>query len=107
MANESSRQCGPCAFGLPALAEDLAALVAGSPDAPSVLTRLRERCAIIDGRGACRHPDGVVRLVESALSVFAADIQSHVHDTPCVAATSRKHWVAVPEIEHESELVWE
>ena len=24
MANESSRQCGPCAFGLPALAEDLA-----------------------------------------------------------------------------------
>ena len=33
MANESSRQCGPCAFGLPALAEDLAALVAGSPDA--------------------------------------------------------------------------
>ena len=27
--------------------------------------------------------------------------------TPCVASTSRKHWVAVPEIEHESELVWE
>ena len=107
MANESSRQCGPCAFGLPALAEDLGALVAGSPGAPGVLTRLRERCAVIDGRGACRHPDGVVRLVESALTVFAVDIENHAHGVPCAAATSRKHWVAVPEIEHESELVWE
>jgi NADH:ubiquinone oxidoreductase subunit F (NADH-binding) len=107
MANESSRQCGPCAFGLPALAEDLAALVAGSAGGPAVLTRLRERCAVIDGRGACRHPDGVIRLVESALTVFAADIQSHVLGAPCAAATSKKHWVAVPEIEHESALVWE
>ena len=107
VANESSRQCGPCAFGLPALAEDLAALVEGSPNGSAVLTRLRERCAVIDGRGACRHPDGVVRLVESALTVFAADVEDHVHGAPCVAATSRKHWVAVPEIEHESELVWE
>jgi NADH:ubiquinone oxidoreductase subunit F (NADH-binding) len=107
MANESSRQCGPCAFGLPALAEDLATLVAGSSNGSAVLTRLRERCAVIDGRGACRHPDGVVRLVESALTVFAADIEDHVHGAPCGAATSRKHWVAVPEIEHESDLVWE
>jgi NADH:ubiquinone oxidoreductase subunit F (NADH-binding) len=107
MANESSRQCGPCAFGLPALAEDLDALVAGAPDATAVLTRLRERCTVIDGRGACRHPDGVVRLVESALKVFAVDIEAHVHGAPCDASTSSKHWVAVPEIEHESELVWE
>ncbi|HEY5010590.1 MAG TPA: hypothetical protein VIH73_05490, partial [Acidimicrobiales bacterium] len=62
---------------------------------------------VIDGRGACRHPDGVVRLVESALTVFAVDIENHAHGVPCAAATSRKHWVAVPEIEHESELVWE
>jgi NADH:ubiquinone oxidoreductase subunit F (NADH-binding) len=107
MANESSRQCGPCAFGLPALAEDLAAIVAGSPGGPAVLTRLRERCAVIDGRGACRHPDGVIRLVESALTVFGGDIESHVRGVPCAAATSSKHWVAVPEIEHESQLVWE
>jgi NADH:ubiquinone oxidoreductase subunit F (NADH-binding) len=107
MANESSRQCGPCAFGLPALAEDLDALVHGSPEASAVLTRLRARCAVIDGRGACRHPDGVVRLVESALKVFATDVDDHVGGNPCVASTSRKHWVAVPEIEHESELVWE
>ena len=61
MANESSRQCGPCAFGLPALAEDLRTLLHGSRDPHSTLVRLKERCAVIDGRGACRHPDGVVR----------------------------------------------
>jgi NADH:ubiquinone oxidoreductase subunit F (NADH-binding) len=106
MANESSRQCGPCAFGLPALAEDLGTLLNGSPDARHVLRRLRERCAVIDGRGACRHPDGVVRLVESALKVFADHVEDHVNGTPCGASTSR-HWVVVPQIEHESELVWE
>jgi NADH:ubiquinone oxidoreductase subunit F (NADH-binding) len=106
MANESSRQCGPCAFGLPALAEDLGTLVRGSRDARAVLRRLTERCAVIDGRGACRHPDGVVRLVESALRVFADHVEDHANGSTCSAASSR-HWVAVPEIEHESQLVWE
>ena len=107
MANESSRQCGPCAFGLPALADDLDTLVTGSRDAVAVLGRLRERCAVIDGRGACRHPDGVVRLVESTLKAFTSDIERHVHGAPCNASKASRHWVAVPEIEHESTLVWE
>jgi NADH:ubiquinone oxidoreductase subunit F (NADH-binding) len=107
MANESSRQCGPCAFGLPALAEDLAILLKGSPDAHDVLARVQQRCSVINGRGACRHPDGVVRMVESALLVFAADIDAHAKGTPCAAAISSSHWVMVPEIEHESTLVWE
>ncbi len=106
MANESSRQCGPCAFGLPALAEDLHALVSGSREPRAVLARLEERCAVIDGRGACRHPDGVVRLVRSALTVFGRDIEGHVQGSPCVVETSR-HWVSVPTILRESELVWE
>jgi NADH:ubiquinone oxidoreductase subunit F (NADH-binding) len=107
MANESSRQCGPCAFGLPALAEDLGTLLRGSPDARAVLARMSERCAVIEGRGACRHPDGVVRLVESALRVFAVHVEEHIEGARCDASASPRHWVAVPEIEHESELVWE
>jgi NADH:ubiquinone oxidoreductase subunit F (NADH-binding) len=107
MANESSRQCGPCAFGLPALAEDLNALLRGSRNPRAVLDRLHERCAVIDGRGACRHPDGVVRLVQSGLKVFARHIEDHVNGVPCPAAAASQHWVFVPEIEHESELVWE
>jgi hypothetical protein len=31
----------------------------------------------VRGRGACHHPDGAVRFIESALSVFAADIERH------------------------------
>jgi NADH:ubiquinone oxidoreductase subunit F (NADH-binding) len=107
MANESSRQCGPCAFGLPALAEDLGILLRGSPDARVVLTRLEQRCGVIEGRGACRHPDGVVRLVESALRVFADHVEEHVMGRRCDAMASSRHWVVVPKIEHESELIWE
>jgi NADH:ubiquinone oxidoreductase subunit F (NADH-binding) len=107
MANESSRQCGPCAFGLPALAEDLRLLLQGTRDPQAVLIRLKDRCAVIEGRGACRHPDGVVRLVESALTVFARHIDEHVRGVPCRALTTARRWVAVPALEHESELVWQ
>jgi NADH:ubiquinone oxidoreductase subunit F (NADH-binding) len=107
MANESARQCGPCAFGLPALAEDLTALLHGGDDAPAILQRLVERCDVIDGRGACRHPDGVVRLVRSALAVFAADIYDHEHGVHCVGSRSNQHWVKVPTIVHEDDLLWQ
>jgi NADH:ubiquinone oxidoreductase subunit F (NADH-binding) len=107
MANESARQCGPCAFGLPALAEDLTHLLHGRPDGLAVLARLIERCGVIEGRGACRHPDGVVRMVRSALSVFAVDIDRHARGTMCEGAKSNEHWVTVPSIVHEDELVWQ
>jgi NADH:ubiquinone oxidoreductase subunit F (NADH-binding) len=107
MANESSRQCGPCAFGLPALADDLRTLLQGSRDPHGALVRLKERCAVIDGRGACRHPDGVVRLVDSSLRAFARHIEDHVNGVACGAMTSSRRWVTVPALEHESDLVWE
>jgi hypothetical protein len=31
----------------------------------------------IRGRGACHHPDGAVRFVASAMSVFAQEIEGH------------------------------
>ena len=107
MANESARQCGPCAFGLPALAEDLNQLTHGSRDPQGVFKRLVERCGVIEGRGACHHPDGVVRLVKSALDVFSADIERHMRGTPCAGTRSSEHFVKVPALEREEELVWE
>lgn len=82
MASESAGQCGPCVFGLPAVADDLARLADGKGD-ERTLQRLSARCRLVAGRGACRHPDGVSRLVSSALRVFEADLRAHLRSEPC------------------------
>ena len=74
-AQAGARQCGPCMFGLPAIAADLAALAAGDRGA---LTRLRRRLPIIDGRGACGHPDGTVALAASALGSITSHEPGHL-----------------------------
>jgi NADH:ubiquinone oxidoreductase subunit F (NADH-binding) len=107
MAHESARQCGPCAFGLPALAADLESLRHGRRDATDALGRLRRRCAAIAGRGACHHPDGVVRFVRSALEVFALDLAGHARGEVCEGARRGIHEATVPHLEDERELVWE
>ena len=50
------------------------------------MPRLDRRLVRWPGRGACRHPDGAVTLVRSALTVFADDVASHSRGTPC------PHW---------------
>lgn len=107
MANESARQCGPCAFGLPALAEDLSHIAHQSRDPKAAHVRLVERCAVIEGRGACRHPDGVIRLVRSALEVFTDDFSNHVRGSFCNGTRATRHFATVPSLEREEELVWE
>ncbi len=82
MAGESAGQCGPCVFGLPAIADDLESLAVGRSDA-DVLARIDERSRSVVGRGACSHPDGVARMVRSALQVFAADAAAHAAGRPC------------------------
>ena len=82
MAGQSAGQCGPCVFGLPAVAGDLEQLAAGRADGGR-RARLEARCASVVGRGACRHPDGVARMVRSALSVFADDVDAHARGAPC------------------------
>lgn len=67
LAGESAGQCGPCVHGLDAIAGALESLARGDRAAAD---RLRRWTAHVRGRGACRHPDGAARLVESALAVF-------------------------------------
>jgi NADH:ubiquinone oxidoreductase subunit F (NADH-binding) len=78
LAGESAGQCGPCLFGLPAVAQALESIAAGAPDAARSLGRLPRLSAQIARRGACRHPDGVLRFVDSALGVFAGEIELHL-----------------------------
>ncbi|HTW99083.1 MAG TPA: NADH-ubiquinone oxidoreductase-F iron-sulfur binding region domain-containing protein, partial [Acidimicrobiales bacterium] len=113
LAGESAGQCGPCAFGLPAMAADLAALavpvaltgpdaLAGraGPPGPArgaragggseAVSALLRRCDLVEGRGACRHPDGAARLVRSALTVFADDLEGHLAGRGCEAGDERR-----------------
>jgi NADH:ubiquinone oxidoreductase subunit F (NADH-binding) len=77
LAGESAGQCGPCMFGLPAIATDWSQLSDVATATPA-LERLTLRLPKIDGRGACRHPDGVVRFAASALSTFKDHIDAHL-----------------------------
>jgi NADH:ubiquinone oxidoreductase subunit F (NADH-binding) len=83
LANESAGQCGPCIHGLDAVASDLEQLVLGHRTVDRA--RLERRLDVIAGRGACRHPDGAVRLVASGLRVFAADVERHLAGRGCEA----------------------
>jgi NADH:ubiquinone oxidoreductase subunit F (NADH-binding) len=89
LAAQSARQCGPCRNGLPRLAETLGALAYDGRCEPREITRL---AALVDGRGACHHPDGAARLVRSALTVFADDIPLHQRGTCCVAHETPGAW---------------
>jgi NADH:ubiquinone oxidoreductase subunit F (NADH-binding) len=76
LAEQSAGQCGPCVYGLRAIADAVAALAEG-------IAHARERDRVlrwtseVRGRGACHHPDGAVRFVESALHVFGEEIEWH------------------------------
>jgi NADH:ubiquinone oxidoreductase subunit F (NADH-binding) len=78
LAGESAGQCGPCVFGLPAVAAALESIAACAPDARHALDRLPRLAAQIARRGACGHPDGALRLVDSALRVFAPEVDQHL-----------------------------
>jgi NADH:ubiquinone oxidoreductase subunit F (NADH-binding) len=82
LAAQSSGQCGPCRFGLAAIADTLHALTVGRGRQQD-LERLSRWARDVRGRGACRHPDGASLFVSSAMDVFATDLQQHLRNRPC------------------------
>ncbi|MGZ4682180.1 MAG: NADH-ubiquinone oxidoreductase-F iron-sulfur binding region domain-containing protein [Acidimicrobiales bacterium] len=82
---ENAGQCGPCVHGLGALATTMEALVQGGWGSDAARDRVPALLDLIRGRGACRHPDGAVRFVQSSVRVFAAEIEHHAHRGPCGA----------------------
>jgi NADH:ubiquinone oxidoreductase subunit F (NADH-binding) len=83
MAGSSAAQCGPCVFGLRAVADASARIATGQAHQDD-LTRLRGWSQSIAGRGACRLPDGTTGLLASSLRVYEADWASHQHHRRCL-----------------------
>jgi NADH:ubiquinone oxidoreductase subunit F (NADH-binding) len=76
LAGESAGQCGPCVHGLAAIADSVGALADGVAH-PRELDRLLRWTSEVRGRGACHHPNGAARFVESALTVFGHELEAH------------------------------
>jgi NADH:ubiquinone oxidoreductase subunit F (NADH-binding) len=94
LAGQSARQCGPCANGLPAIAGVLNRIAVGRAESGS-RAQLVRWAGMVRNRGACRHPDGVVRLLTSALLTLDADLRDHELHGPCDAC-ARTPLLATP-----------
>ncbi|HEU4973997.1 MAG TPA: NADH-ubiquinone oxidoreductase-F iron-sulfur binding region domain-containing protein [Baekduia sp.] len=82
LAAESAGQCGPCFNGLPAIA----AVVERFATARTVRgdgERLTRWIDMVKRRGACAHPDGFARMLETATRVFRDDFEEHARTGRC------------------------
>jgi NADH:ubiquinone oxidoreductase subunit F (NADH-binding) len=88
-AGQSAAQCGPCVFGLRAIADTTVRIASGRTSAED-LERVERWGKQLVGRGACRHPDGAVGLLASALETFGDEFALHVRTGRCSAPLTRE-----------------
>jgi NADH:ubiquinone oxidoreductase subunit F (NADH-binding) len=93
LAVESAGQCGPCLNGLPRIAATFVQL-ADHRSARSALGDLQRWSTLVEGRGACHHPDGTVRFLRSALTVFADEVA--LHESGRCSATTNEPFLPIP-----------
>jgi len=84
LADESSRQCGPCVHGLDELARTIEEISLGDAHGKTG-QRLAQLASLVRRRGACGHPDGAAAFVLSAVRAFAEDFTDHAQHGPCDA----------------------
>ncbi|MDC2958741.1 NADH-ubiquinone oxidoreductase-F iron-sulfur binding region domain-containing protein [Streptomyces gilvifuscus] len=94
LALQSAGQCGPCLNGLPRIAAAFRTLAAPGPQG-GARTDVARWAGLVEGRGACHHPDGTVRLVRSAMTTFAAELDAHARGL--CTATDRTPVLPVPQ----------
>jgi NADH:ubiquinone oxidoreductase subunit F (NADH-binding) len=106
LAAESAGQCGPCLNGLPRIAAALAKLAQRQSHSQLLadLQRWAGPQSVVAGRGACHHPDGTVRFVRSALTVFAPEISLHAQGR--CSATDRRPFLPLPDGMPVTESDW-
>jgi NADH:ubiquinone oxidoreductase subunit F (NADH-binding) len=86
LANQSAGQCGPCVFGLPAIADAVEHMATTRDRDGRAQSSANRWSAMVAGRGACKLPDGALRFVSSGFTVFAEHIDEHAQRGPCAAA---------------------
>jgi NADH:ubiquinone oxidoreductase subunit F (NADH-binding) len=82
LADSSAGQCGPCVLGLAAVS-DLVDRLADGRLSTSGRRRLDLHRDEIAGRGACRLPDGALRMLASALELADAHGEQHGRRRRC------------------------
>jgi NADH:ubiquinone oxidoreductase subunit F (NADH-binding) len=85
MAAETAGQCGPCVNGLAAIATTFRAIADGRAG-PDHIHQLQRWAGMVDGRGACKLPDGAIRFLRSVLHVFGNDLERHARRAPCLGS---------------------
>jgi NADH:ubiquinone oxidoreductase subunit F (NADH-binding) len=88
LSGQSTRQCGPGEHGLEALADGIDQLAGGGGRSAQRVQRL---ASLVSGRGACRHPDGAINVLLSALEAFPTEFADHARHGRCeLCATSQE-----------------
>ena len=83
LEGQGAGQCGPCVNGLDALASALETLAVQPRALRGGIADIPTLCDLVEGRGACAHPDGVARFVRTALRVFEGHADLHLQRGPC------------------------
>jgi len=89
MEGQGAGQCGPCVRGLADLATSMETLAWGGRGSVRPEQSL-DLCRLVEGRGACRHPDGIARFVRSGLQVFGDEVTAHRRNGACARVQAER-----------------
>jgi NADH:ubiquinone oxidoreductase subunit F (NADH-binding) len=88
LEGQGAGQCGPCVNGLAGLDLVMEKLAFRPSSLHGGVSTIPGLCDLVEGRGACRHPDGVARFIRSALRVFADHVELHLSRGACRGDTA-------------------
>lgn len=94
LASQSAGQCGPCVNGLPEISTAFAR-IALSSNVDRGLSELKAVIPLVEKRGGCQHPDGVIGLIRSTVLAFSDEIKLHKMNK-CSVIGAEHHSVLLP-----------